>query len=177
MVHDERPDGEMVAVRRAEPGDVVEILGLVRELARFEGDEARIVASAADFRRAFFPESGDTAVWCEVVHLGSRLLGATIWYRTFSTWTGTFAVRMVDLVVTADHRGTGVGRRLVAALAAECSTHGWKRMHWLVARWNEGAIRFYRGLGAVAEPGDEEYLRFSLDGPALTALAQEHPAA
>jgi GNAT superfamily N-acetyltransferase len=165
---------EASVVRRAEPGDVEEIFGLVRELARFEGDEARIVASVGDFRRALFPGSGDTAVWCQVGLVDPKVVGATIWYRTFSTWTGTFAVRMVDLVVSSNHRRTGIGRQLMAAVAAECLAHRWNRMHWMTARWNEGAIRFYQRLGAVAEPADDEYLLFSLDASALAALAGEN---
>ena len=73
-----------------------------------------------------------------------------------------------DLFVRPSFRGHGLGRALLARLAAECREHGYGRLEWSVLNCNEPSIGFYRSLGAVPM---EEWTTFRLDGPALTALA------
>ncbi len=66
------------------------------------------------------------------------------------------------------HRGSGLGRALLAALAAVCAERGYARLEWSVLDWNEPSIGFYRSLGAV--PMDE-WTTYRLDGDALKAFA------
>ena len=67
------------------------------------------------------------------------------------------------------HRGAGLGRALLAELAAECVRRGYARLEWWVLDWNEPAIAVYRAIGAV--PMDE-WTVYRLTGPALTDLAR-----
>ena len=53
-----------------------------------------------------------------------------------------------DLFVLPEARGSGVGRHLLAFLAARAIERGCCRMEWAVLNWNEPAIRFYKNLGA-----------------------------
>ena len=46
------------------------------------------------------------------------------------------------------HRGAGVGRALLAAVAARTRERGGERLEWAALDWNELALGFYRGLGA-----------------------------
>ncbi len=86
-----------------------------------------------------------------------------IWFRNFSTWTGRHGIYLEDLYVRPEARGTGVGRALVAELAAVAHRAGYGRLDWSVLDWNESAIRFYRSLGAV--PMDE-WTGYRLSGEA-----------
>ena len=75
-----------------------------------------------------------------------------------------------DLYVQPAHRGSGIGRALLARLAAVCAERGLARLEWAVLDWNAPSIGFYRSLGAVEM---DEWTVFRLDGAALTALGTE----
>ncbi|MDU1426369.1 MAG: GNAT family N-acetyltransferase, partial [Klebsiella michiganensis] len=50
------------------------------------------------------------------------------------------------------------------AVKRECG-----RLEWSVLDWNQPAIDFYLSIGAVAQ---SEWVRYRLDGAALTAFAE-----
>lgn len=58
-----------------------------------------------------------------------------------------------DLFVTETHRGQGIGRRLLAALARQAQAQGCARLDWTTETGNPGARKLYETLGAhlVAE--------------------------
>ena len=71
--------------------------------------------------------------------------------RQLHLWTGGDVLNLDDLYVRPGHRDAGVGRRLMAALAAEAAPDQ------LLIRWgmeadNVDAQRFYRQLGATLRP-------------------------
>ena len=72
-------------------------------------------------------------------------------------------IYLEDLFVRPRYRGHGLGRALLARLAAECVERGYARLEWSVLDWNDPAIGFYRTLGAA--PMDE-WTTFRLDGAA-----------
>ena len=79
-------------------------------------------------------------------------------------------IYLEDLFVQPAFRGAGLGRALLARLAAECVERGYARLEWAVLDWNDPAIGFYRTLGAA--PMDE-WTVFRLDGAALAALGRD----
>ena len=65
-----------------------------------------------------------------------------------------------DLFVRDDARNAGVGRALIGFLAGHCLSQGIGRIDLTTEDWNEGALRFYAGLGA--ERHDQKvFLRLS----------------
>jgi GNAT superfamily N-acetyltransferase len=76
-------------------------------------------------------------------------------------------IYLEDLCVRPAARGTGAGRALVAALAAECVRRGYPRLEWWVQHWNS-TRDFYHAVGAVHM---DEWLPYRLSGPALHRLA------
>ncbi len=67
-----------------------------------------------------------------------------------------------------EHRGAGVGRALLSAVAAHVEEGA--RLEWAALDWNELALGFYRGIGARTM---DEWTSLRLDGEALAALAAE----
>ena len=154
-------------VRRAAPADVGAVVGLVRELAAYEREPDAVRLTEDVLReRLFGPEP---AVFAHVAERDGEVVGTAVWFLTFSTWTGTHGVWLEDLYVRPEARGGGLGRALLAALAAVCAERGYARLEWTVLDWNAPALGFYRALGAV---GMEEWTTQRLTGPALAALAR-----
>lgn len=146
--------------------DVDAVVALVHDLAAYEraGEQCRLTAT--QLRAALF--SAQPALFGHVADVGGQVAGVALWFLSFSTWDGVHGIYLEDLFVEPGHRGLGLGRELLAALAAECLRRSYSRLQWAVLDWNEPAIGFYRRLGAV--PMDE-WTGYRVDGPALAALA------
>lgn len=165
-------------IRNATPADVPVIHALIRELAEFERalEEARATEEqlhAALFgpdavAHALIAEDGENGATSEDGESGGRVAGFALWFRNFSTWTGTPGLYLEDLYVRPQARGAGHGKALLAALAAICVERGYERFEWSVLDWNEKALGVYRSIGA--RPQDEWTVQ-RLSGPALTELA------
>jgi GNAT superfamily N-acetyltransferase len=102
-----------------------------------------------------------------VAELDDDVVGVALWFLNFSTWDGVHGIYLEDLFVRPAHRGSGLGKALLTALAQECVDHGYTRLQWWVLNWNEPSIGFYRKLGAVAM---DEWTVFRLAGEALNEL-------
>jgi Sortase and related acyltransferases len=157
-------------IRPAEAKDVPAILGQVRELAVYEREPDAAEATEADFRAVLFPEGGTPTAFAHVAVVRDEIVGIAIWYVTFSTWVGRGGIWLEDLFVLPEHRGSGLGKALLATLAAVCAERGYGRLEWSVLRWNKPSIGFYDSIGA--QPLDE-WLTYRLEGPDLGALAED----
>ncbi|MDI3330939.1 MAG: GNAT family N-acetyltransferase [Micrococcus sp.] len=162
-------------IRPARPGDVPQILRLIRDLAAYEREPDAVRNTEEELHRHLFGEH--PAVFCHVVEdvvdhapggdpagTGPGVVGLALWFLNYSTWEGTHGIWLEDLYVDPAVRGRGHGRRLLEHLAGICTERGYARMEWTVLDWNEPSIGFYRSLGA--EPMDE-WTTFRLTGEAL----------
>jgi GNAT superfamily N-acetyltransferase len=91
-----------------------------------------------------------------------------LFFTNYSTWRGAPGVYLEDLYVRPEFRRKGYARALLAALAGETLRLGGKRLEWSCLKWNENALRFYRGLGALEM---EEWVGLRVDGEHLERLA------
>jgi GNAT superfamily N-acetyltransferase len=155
-----------MTVRRVQESDVDEVVRLVHELAAYERANEQCQLTAVQLRAALFGEQ--PALFGHVAEVDGEVVGFALWFLNFSTWDGVHGIYLEDLFVRPEHRGAGLGRQLLAALAAECVRRGYSRLQWWVLDWNKSAIGFYRRLGAVSM---EEWTVFRVDGPALSAIA------
>ncbi|OLT15731.1 GNAT family N-acetyltransferase [Pseudonocardia sp. CNS-139] len=153
-------------VRRVRPQDVPAVVGLVHELAAYEREPDACTLTEEQLHAALFGPA--PALFGHVAETdGAEVVGCALWFLNFSTWRGVHGIYLEDLYVRPEHRGSGQGRALLAALAALCVERGYARLEWVVLDWNEPSIRFYRALGAAPNEG---WTTFRLDGDALAAL-------
>jgi GNAT superfamily N-acetyltransferase len=163
-------------IRAATPADIPVIHSLIRELAAYERalDEAR--ATEEQLHDALF--GPEPAAYVLIAENGpgqgadaggaGEAVGFALWFRNFSTWTGTPGLYLEDLFVRPQARGAGHGKALLAALAAICVERGWSRFEWSVLDWNEKTLDVYRSIGALPQ---DEWTVQRLTGPALRELA------
>jgi GNAT superfamily N-acetyltransferase len=150
--------------------DVADILGFIRDLAKFEKLEREVAATEQSLRESLFgPRRYAEVVFVEAD--GERV-GFAIFFHNYSTFLGRPGLYLEDLYVRPEKRGLGYGKLLFRHLAGLAVARGCGRLEWWVLDWNQGAIDFYRSLGA--EPMSD-WTVYRLAGEALRRLAS--PAA
>jgi len=155
-----------VALRAAAPADVPTILRFVRELAIYEREPDAVKATEADLQRVLF--GARPYAEAIIAEDSGAPLGFALFFHNFSTWEGKPGIYLEDLYVMPEARGRGVGKALLARLAALAVERDCARLEWSVLDWNAQAIAFYRALGAVAM---DEWTVNRVTGDALKALA------
>jgi GNAT superfamily N-acetyltransferase len=156
-----------VTIRPAAPADAETILAFIKGLAAFEREPDAVKTTPDDLRRDGFGQHPKFEVL--IAELAGEPVGFALFFPTYSTWEGRPGLYLEDLFVTERARGQGIGRKLMAALAAIAVTRGCTRLELSVLHWNP-AREFYHHLGLSHM---EEWLPYRLTGEALEALAAE----
>jgi GNAT superfamily N-acetyltransferase len=137
---------ERFLIRPAQPADVPEVLRLIHELAVYEKLEHMAVGTHEALHEALFGQR--RAAEAMIAERGGRAVGFALFFTTFSTFLCKPGLYLEDLFVEPGHRGVGIGKALLRALAALARDRGCGRLEWRVLDWNEPSIRFYESLGA-----------------------------
>jgi GNAT superfamily N-acetyltransferase len=157
-------------VREATPADVPAILAMIRALAAYERLTHLCVALEADLDRALFgPRPAAEVLIGEVA---GETAGFALFFHNFSTFLGRPGLWLEDLYVEPAHRGAGLGKALLKAVARLARERGCGRFEWSVLDWNAPAIGFYEGLGAAVLP---EWRIVRVTGAALDQLGGTDP--
>jgi len=153
-------------IRRAEPGDEVELTAMIHELAEFERAEDECTVTESDLRTALFGDS--PTVHGHIAEEDGQAAAGALWFRNFSTWDGVAGIYLEDLFVRPQFRRRGLAREMLAALARECVDNGYTRLSWAVLDWNVNAIALYDAVGGHQM---NEWITYRVSGPELSALA------
>jgi GNAT superfamily N-acetyltransferase len=156
-----------ITIRPAAVDDCALLLELIRGLAAYENAPDAVVASEDDLRRhGFGPEAKFEAI---LAFLDGEPAGMALFFANFSTWLGSPGMYLEDIYVIEAARGLGVGRALMARLAAIALERGWGRIDFAALDWNP-ARRFYHRLGIAPLT---EWVPYRAEGEALRRLAEE----
>lgn len=154
------------SIRAAVRGDAPEIVRLIGALAEYEKLADMAVGTAAMLERELFgPRPAAEALLAERDH---RAVGFALFFTTFSTFLCKPGLYLEDLFVEPGHRGHGLGKALLARLAALAVERDCGRLEWRVLDWNEPSIRFYASLGAKILP---EWELVRMTAPEFARLA------
>lgn len=82
-----------------------------------------------------------------VLRVGGRVAGMANALITVSTSEGRRVLLLEDVIVSREHRGGGLGRRLVEHVLQWAKEQGMTRVTLLADRDNHPALAFYRRLG------------------------------
>ena len=133
-------------IRPAVAADVPLILEFIRGLATYEREPDAVTVTEADLLRDGFGES--PYYQCLIAESDGRPAGFAFYFFNYSTWTGRPGLYLEDLFVNPEFRGLGIGKALLARVAAIAVERGCPRLQWEVLDWNTPAIEFYQALGA-----------------------------
>jgi GNAT superfamily N-acetyltransferase len=153
-------------IRRAEPGDEVELTAMIHELAEFERAGHGCTVTESDLRAGLFGDS--PTVHGHIAEEDGQAAAGALWFRNFSTWDGVAGIYLEDLFVRPQFRRRGLAREMLAALARECVDNGYTRLSWAVLDWNVNAIALYDAVGGHQM---NEWITYRVSGPELSALA------
>jgi GNAT superfamily N-acetyltransferase len=154
-------------VRPARVEDLATLLELFAALAEYERMQDELEADEPGLREALFGAQPGAAAL--IAERAGEPVGYALYFATFSSFRASRGIWLEDLFVLPAHRGAGVGRALLAAVAARVpDTRG--RLEWCALNWNELALGFYEGIGARRM---DEWTTLRLDGDALARIATE----
>jgi GNAT superfamily N-acetyltransferase len=159
-----------LVIRDARDGDVPELLEMFVELAEYEDLLHELQATEKQLSEALFGPPEALIAELQDPH---AVIGYALYFPTFSSFLASSGVWLEDLFVRPAHRREGVGRALLAAVAARLRERGGGRLEWAALDWNEPALRFYGGLRAQTMP---EWITHRLTGEDLDRLAASHPS-
>jgi len=153
-------------IRRAVPEDVPLILEFIRSLAVYEREPDAVTATEADLLRDGF--GAEPYYHCLIAEHDGKPAGFAFYFFNYSTWTGRPGLYLEDLFVNPEFRGFGIGKALLARVAAIAVEKGCPRLQWEVLDWNTPAVDFYAALGASFL---DEWRNVRMTGEALARLA------
>lgn len=157
-----------VHIRPATPADVELIFALIRELAEYERAPDQVRGSPQLLAQALFGEHPSAEAL--IAELDGQPVGFALFHGSFSTWECRPGLWLEDLYVPPQHRRGGVGRALLAEVAALAVERGCSRLEWAALDWNEPALDFYAKLGAQRL---DDWVMHRFDGQVLEAVASE----
>jgi GNAT superfamily N-acetyltransferase len=154
-------------IRPAKTKDIPEIVQLIRELAEYEREPERAVATEEDIRRDGF--SANPRFRVVIAEWDGATAGFALFFYNYSTWLGRAGLYLEDLFVRPAFRGKGIGKALLTYLAKTAVEEGCGRFEWQVLNWNTPAFEFYKGLGARVM---DEWSTMRITGEPLRKLAE-----
>ena len=155
-------------IRPTTEDDVPLILSFIKGLADYEHLSHEVFVTQDALRDALFGKLPTAEV--VIGNYDADPVAFALYYYTFSSFAGQRSLFVEDLYVKPAHRGKGLGRALLVYLAGVARNRNCGRLEWSVLDWNEPAIKFYKGIGAVPR---NEWTIYQLSGEALGKLANE----
>jgi GNAT superfamily N-acetyltransferase len=154
-------------VRRAQPADAEVLATLGRALNVQQGDPSTYFTAEA-VRRDGFGEAPKFEAW--VAEVNGQIVGYTLVVpAAYETGYAKAGVYVQDVFVAPEARQHGVGRALMAAVAADTRRRGLEFVWWASRAWNTGSHAFFRTLATVEEP----VIAFAMFGDEFIKLADE----
>jgi len=153
-------------IRHARTEDAELIYQFVTELAEYENLSHEVLATEADIRQTLF--GLQPRAYCYIAEWEGRPAGFALYFYNYSTFVGRNGIYLEDIYVRPEFRGKGVGKELLARIAAKAVKENCGRLEWAVLDWNQPAINFYESLSARSING---WTTYRLTGRHLKELA------
>jgi GNAT superfamily N-acetyltransferase len=158
----------MLTIRPATIQDAALLTTLIRELAEYERLSHEAIVTEEDVTRdGFGPQPKFRAI---IAEWDGQAAGYALFFEFYSTFQGHVGLFLDDIFVRPELRRKGIGKALLAQVAAIAWNEKYFCMRWEVLDWNQPAIEFYGKLNAVFM---DDWRAVCLIGDALQAVAEE----
>lgn len=151
------------------PDDVAAIAALLAELDRFYGatNVEPVSQRVPQISAALFAQQ-PAAAQALLAWEDRQLVGLATYSLLWPAVGVTQSLYLKELYVAQEHRGRGVGRRLMQEVCRVATEHGCSRVEWTTDTDNSDAQHFYAKLGVSALASNVFY---RLDGQDLVRAA------
>ncbi|MCL7486724.1 MAG: GNAT family N-acetyltransferase [Desulfobulbaceae bacterium] len=133
-----------VTIRPAVPEDIDALIPLLAILFSIEED---FVFNEGLQRRGLQMMIDNERRRILVAETNGKIIGMCSGQQTISTAEGGPALLVEDVIIHAEYRGLGIGRRLMEKVAEWGKMKGASRLQLLTDRNNTQALKFYTKLG------------------------------
>jgi GNAT superfamily N-acetyltransferase len=158
-----------LTIRPARADDADALAVLVREQNAHQRDPTDRFDAPAARRDGFGDPRRFEALLAES---DGRPVGYALFLPAYESAHAVAGLYVADLYVAPAHRRQGIGRALLAALAAEARARGLGFLWWVSRAWNTDAHAFFRRVAAVEDP----VVAFATFGEPFERLAAEDEA-
>ncbi|MFY0592466.1 GNAT family N-acetyltransferase [Roseivirga sp.] len=134
----------MVKISQAQVSDYAEIHQMILDFATFQKTPEKVSISLDDMKI----NADDFKAL--IIRDQEKAIGFATYYFGFSSWSGRHLF-LDDLYLETPYRKQGLGQEIMDQLESIAKNHQCKSMRWLVSKWNDSAIGFYKKRGAVIE--------------------------
>jgi GNAT superfamily N-acetyltransferase len=156
----------MLSIRAATVDDVPLLRRMIVEFATFERLEKFVTVTEETLVRDGFGQRQRYRVL--LPEWDGKLAGYAFFFGFYSSFQGP-GMFLEDIYVREQFRGKGIGKALMAEVAAIALREGFWAMRWEVLDWNQPAIDFYKKLGATFL---DDWKEVRLSGDSLKRLAE-----
>src|SRR3990172_223231 len=132
------------SIRRATSADIPVLCDLLCELFSIEADFSPDRRKQARGLKLLLTDTAATSIII-VAAQGDEIVGMCSVQTLISTAEGGPVGLLEDLIVRKDHRGNGIGTRLLSEIYKWCVTKSISRIQLLRDVDNERALKFYAG--------------------------------
>jgi len=156
----------MLTIRPATVQDVPLVKRMILEFATFERLAEQVTVSEERLLCDGFGAAPRFRVLLPVWE--GQVAGYAFFFDFYSSFSGP-GMFLEDIYVRPEFRGKGIGKALMAEVAAIALREGLWAMRWQVLDWNQPAIDLYKKLGATFL---DDWREVRLEGEPLRRLAE-----
>lgn len=132
-----------ISIEKALTGESSDsILKLIKEKAKYDGDEQNLELTVEDIRRDFF--EGDKKANALIAYLDGDPVGLATYGFIYSTFKGKETLWLDDLYINEAYRGKNIGFKFINNLAKIALEKNCGRIDWVVAKNNDIGLGFYQ---------------------------------
>lgn len=157
-----------IKIRSATAEDAGTIVNFIQALAEYEREPDAVEATPESISQQL--RSEPPPFECLLAEVEREVRGFALFFHSYSTWRGKRGIYLEDLFVPEEHRGSGIGKLLLATLARVAVERDCPRLEWQVLDWNQPSIDFYEALGTKVM---KDWLPCRLDSNQLSELASQ----
>ncbi len=161
-----------VTIRTTTKDDIETIMSFIQKKAEFDfttrGFGSSLEVSQDRLLNTLFNDSPyANAIFAE---LNETICGFAMYHFRYSSFMGLPYLWLDDLLVNANTRSKGIGKKLMQSLATQALDKNCSHMAWTASTKNLKGLQFYARLGAKRQDDNGKLITFRLDCSGFLAL-------